>query len=230
MAYVPQEVVEWAWKEAPEGVWKTRGSWRVLKDEKMVVVRPARVPKARGTTGIWSRVVVFPRPEHKDKFIEAAKGVRAKGPAMYNPGAIGTLELVRDTERSDRIVMRYAQAHYMIEGNPRLKDPRTGLPRPGLPVHLAGEYEDWRRQGFRAAIETARRNGKRIVVIHSCLTGGGRRARDKPSQFEKEVREICRELGVSVRKRSKTHGKPCSEAGYDLHINPTKRVRKKRRK
>ncbi|MFH0973894.1 MAG: hypothetical protein V1817_03860, partial [Candidatus Micrarchaeota archaeon] len=86
-----EELAVAAHKEALPGYSVFR-KHRVLKEGNMVLIAE---PNSKGELN----VIAFPKPEHLNAFKQAASALRDRGPAVENPGAIGTLRFYVDKER-----------------------------------------------------------------------------------------------------------------------------------
>lgn len=207
---VPKRVRDKLWK-LPNGVSEV-GGYRVVKDKSMVLVTEVPPEKERVMD---INIVAFPRAEHFPEFEKASRGVEGYGSALINPTGIGTISITR--RPGEPYILRYAQSHYLTEGNPRLTDASLGLKR-----KLATRYHGWRKRAIKEAIKLVKRENTSLIVTKQGLRGSRKLDVNGRSQFEREVREVAWDMGASSRflERSRHYATP------HLHINPKPRRRR----
>jgi hypothetical protein len=171
-------------KEHPNGTFRGRNGLRALKDDKMCTVRDVSGDSLENVTDL----IVFPlNDNHIEHFKQAAKGVRAHGPAMANPGAIGTVSLKRMGEGP--YFLDYAQAHYTTPVNGKKTEKY-------LPRSLATKYGGWRQRAFKFAMRLAKEEEKELVVPHTVFVSG--RKDPTETQMYKDMRKVCDEEGLDL--------------------------------
>ncbi len=192
-----------AWEELPDGVHEDFHGHRIVKLPKILLLVPplqqwrdvvSRTAR-KGILGEFNglTVLAFPRPEHIVSFEQAAKGVRAAGPASIVPGAIGTLR-VGGFERSGspEFVLSMAQAHF-----------KTGKGAGFLPRTLATRYAGWRKHALSQVLKLLHKEGVSLGIhmIHLYPQG---RTLYKVSPFHNEVLSLGKELGFKVEDKLRT--------------------------
>lgn len=177
-------------RKRPNGFFRVREGLEVLKDDKMCTVREV---SERDGLGHVTDLIVFPlNDEHIRSFKQAAKGVRAHGPAMSNPGAVGTVSL-RKTDGGPYF-FDYAQAHYTTGRNGE-KNPKI------LPRSLATKYGGWRQRAFRFATQIASDENRDIVVPHSMFLSNQKEPHE--TQMYKDLKRVCDEEGFEITKSTR---------------------------
>lgn len=150
---IPQEVVEEAHARA-EGTHHI-GDYHVIKDKKLMLIGPKEP-----TLGKEFAIIAFPKKEDIARFKEAMGSMVRKGPADYNPGAIGTLMIKRPTEPHSPLEFVFMQSHFKTGG---AKGYRGEVATP-LPRALATKYGGWRVRALKQAAEIAADHGTEFEV------------------------------------------------------------------
>jgi len=172
-------IAERAWGEAPVGESRIDERHRVVRSGKMLLVIDEEKSNLQ-----FLRIVAFPKPEHMEAFLTAADGVAELGPASHNPGAIGTLQLVRWPDNNREVFLNYAQTHAKTGASSYAPVKR------GLLTYYGG----WRVRALEQAIRYAHEKRKTLVLKRSFFEGlPGSRAR-----LMADLREACRRTGAEI--------------------------------
>ncbi len=163
MAYV--KTARDAWRELPLGVTHNFRGKRIVKDRKMLLVMPTHAEleeilyrhlHSLGLVTHSGVIVAFPAAKHFREFQQAAEGVRVRGPASVNPGAVGTLSFMLKstggTNPQAGIEVFYAQSHFKTTGD---------LP---LSRTLATHYGGWRQRAWSEILQLASKHGLKVVL------------------------------------------------------------------
>jgi len=202
-------------------------AYRIVKNDKMVVVRPSdaeilnRITKqGKKKLSAFVEIIAFPHPDHVEAFQNAAGVLALEGPSDRNTGAIGTLQLrlsrkIRKENRflnlpkvsNNPVELQLAQAHYKTKPK---KPPTKGAPNEEwfekaiasaglLDRRVAFEYVNWRIPCIREAVRIAQKLGRDMVMVHGMYDNDIRWVNKKgQTAFQKEVRKVCDELGAKV--------------------------------
>ncbi len=201
---VEKKVLKRAWREASSK--KTMliekrpvkkgelNEYRAVKTGKMLILH-AETPSTKNLIA-----VAFPKMEHMELFRDAAKEVKKGGPAQFNPGAIGTVNLKFLKGTNPPVYERnYAQAHFMTKGNPGLKNRERGLER-----KWATYYGGWRVRCIGQLMqEIQKRNSCVFVKTYAGLSG-----KELPEQELRDFDAACAGLGLRRRRKTVTYKKP----------------------
>ena len=84
------------WANARKGVSKDFRGYRIMKDNKMLVIMPTDlyIKKTAASHSEEFSFVVFPRPEHLNRVRKAGELVEPGGPSSHNPEALHTLKVI----------------------------------------------------------------------------------------------------------------------------------------
>jgi hypothetical protein len=192
----PIDIAKKAWK-MPEGFHKI-GNHHVYRDKKMCAVGEPNTSNAMSQR--INEIVVFPKEEHLDPFMQATAGVQAYGPAQWNPGAVGTVEI----DPGDFHGIRVFQTHY--KSTPSAKQVKIDMGRmpPGslLPRSLATRYAGWKDRATQLALRMAEEDGKELAVLHTAFkppnVAGRPKKEPKDTTTFKQLTRFCNRHGLSL--------------------------------
>lgn len=162
---IPRDIIEEAYRRG-EGEHHV-GKYHVRTDKKITVISLKNIPSKGGKMAI----VAFPKKEHLEDFEKAGLGVRADGPADYNPGAIGTMMVHIDPDPKEAIKFIFLQSHYVSQGPSKGGERREeGISKEHtLSRSLASKYAGWRGRAIARAYELAGQEGRDFEVAANQL-------------------------------------------------------------